>query len=450
MRNRIFNISEVININIKDEIESLVFRPLEIETIKYFSEYKAVRIYDFKSENFNYTACIKKDQKIKNLFYNNTTGEYVLCININYSKKTKAAFDSVYGSFQKRGYGKFPYNIDRNYEAIKELKFVTKVSDKMIAKKTDKYTRPLNYTFGIEFETSSGYIPESDCFLAGLIPLKDGSISGIEYGTIVLNKNKVALLKKQLILLSKYTNFSTDCSTHIHFGGYPLIDSYIYSLYYVCCVFQQYILKNKLFPKYCFQTHQYKSTGKDYTKTLPLFSSFSNFMEYLNGGNEVDYKNGLFNTPNEYDPAGERKWQIASRYHWVNFVNQCFYDKIKTIEFRIMGPTNSFNKLFGYLLIFNAILLFSEKIAKDAEIIEKKLSFEQKIKIVFDAFFENLQEKDFLVEVMSAVNYPSSVIAEVEKFIKLTRESVQMQEILGDYYGCINNDDLYEKTNLWV
>lgn len=450
MTNRIFNISEIININIKDGIESLVFRPLEIESIAYFSEYKTVRIYNFAYEEFNRTACIKKDKKIKNLFYNNTTGEYILCININYSKKTKADFDSIYGSFQKRGSGRFPYNINKNYEAIKELKFVTKVSDKMIAKKTNKYTRLLNYTFGIEFETSSGYIPESECFLAGLIPLKDGSISGIEYGTVVLNKNKIALLKKQLLLLSKYTNFNTDCSTHIHFGGYPLIDSYIYSLYCVCYVFQQYILNKKLFPKYCFQTHKYKSTEKDYTKPLLSFNSFSKFMEYLNGGNEVNYKNGLFNTPNEYDPPGKRKWQIASRYHWVNFVNQCFYDKIKTIEFRIMGPTNSFNKLFGYLLIFNAILLFSEKIAKDAEIIEKNLPFEQKIRIVFDSFFENLQGKDFLVEVMSAVNYPSSVIAEIEKFIKLTRESIQMQEILGDYYGCINNDDLYEKTNLWV
>ena len=74
MRNRIFNISEIININIKDEIESLVFRPLEIEMIEYFSKYKTVRIYDFKSENFNYTACIKKDKKIKNLFYNNLLG----------------------------------------------------------------------------------------------------------------------------------------------------------------------------------------------------------------------------------------------------------------------------------------------------------------------------------------------------------------------------------------
>lgn len=450
MRNRIFNIPEIVNINIKDEIESLIFKPLEIESIKYFSEYKTVRIYDFKSENFDYTACIKKDKKIKNLFYNNKTGEYVLCINTNYSKKTKADFDSTYGSFQKRGCGRFPYNIDKNYEAIKELKFVTKISDKTIAKKTNRYIRPLNYTFGIEFETSSGYIPESECFLAGLIPLKDGSISGIEYGTIVLNKNKMALLKKQLLLLSKYTNFSTDCSTHIHFGGYPLIDSYIYSLYCVCYIFQQYILDNKLFPKYCFQTHQYKSTGKDYTKMLPPFSSFSEFMEYLNGGDEVNYKNGFFDTPNGYDPSGKRKWQIASRYHWVNFVNQCFYDKIKTIEFRIMGPTNSFNKLFGYLLIFNAILLFSEKIAKDAEKIEENLPFEQKIRITLDSFFENLQGKDFLFVIMSAVNYPLSVIDEIEEFIKLTKKSIQMQEILGDYYGCINNDDLYEKTNLWV
>ena len=49
----------------------------------------------------------------------------------------------------------------------------------------------LPYTFGIEFETAGGFLPQHRLYELGLIPLRDGSITGIEFATVVLKGNTV-------------------------------------------------------------------------------------------------------------------------------------------------------------------------------------------------------------------------------------------------------------------
>jgi hypothetical protein len=57
----------------------------------------------------------------------------------------------------------------------------------------------------------------------GLIPLRDGSITGIEFSTVVLQGNEgLNLLKQQVEALNANTIFDKDCSLHIHFGGLNL------------------------------------------------------------------------------------------------------------------------------------------------------------------------------------------------------------------------------------
>ena len=49
---------------------------------------------------------------------------------------------------------------------------------------------------------SKGYVPENKCFENGLIPLRDGSITGLEYSTVVLEGkqgiNTLNYLKKNI------------------------------------------------------------------------------------------------------------------------------------------------------------------------------------------------------------------------------------------------------------
>ena len=117
-----------------------------------------------------------------------------------------------------KGNGNFPYSIERRYEACESFNIFEGAQKVIDPNKEYILSHFLNFTFGLEFETSQGYVPEDICFRDGLIPLRDGSISGIEYSTVVLSRNEgLALLEQQVESLKKYTDFNKDCSIHIHF-----------------------------------------------------------------------------------------------------------------------------------------------------------------------------------------------------------------------------------------
>jgi hypothetical protein len=79
----------------------------------------------------------------------------------------------------------FPYNLDRNMYNMKfeEHLFAGKqiVSNNI----NFKYIKEFPYTFGLEFETAGGFIPQHQLYELGLIPLRDGSIKGIEFTSYV-------------------------------------------------------------------------------------------------------------------------------------------------------------------------------------------------------------------------------------------------------------------------
>jgi len=74
-------------------------------------------------------------------------------------------------------------------------------------------------TMGVEIEVASGSYPENDLLDDGLLPLKDGSIPGHEYASVVLKNNFVEWFDKVFSKLSKYTRTNQNCSLHLHIGG---------------------------------------------------------------------------------------------------------------------------------------------------------------------------------------------------------------------------------------
>ena len=162
------------------------------------------------------------------------------------------------------------------------------------------------------------------------------------------------MIKQQIETLQEYTYFDKNCSLHVHFGGFPLTEEYIFNVYRIC-----YGLQNQLAcitPKYTFKSSAYKATRKDYCKALPFFTSFDEFYEYMAG---IPYF-GSLDQPHPNDLIKERKWNINQRYYFVNFINAICYKSHKTIEFRFIRPTYNINKIFFWLYIFNAILLAAE------------------------------------------------------------------------------------------
>lgn len=205
------------------------------------------------------------------------------------------------------GFGDFPYTFARRYEAIESFKLFN--NQQKIAKDADyKLGKRLKYTFGLEFETSMGYIPEKVCFRDGLIPLRDGSITGLEYSTVVMEGNGgLNLLSQQLETLKKYTNYNKECSLHIHFGGFPMDPDKIYNLYLLCKKLEDEI--QHYTPEYTFYTANYKNSGKDYCKKLDSYGSFDRMYESLVGRRFY----GDFTQPHPNDIAREAKWRIPTR-----------------------------------------------------------------------------------------------------------------------------------------
>lgn len=215
------------------------------------------------------------------------------------------------------------------------------------------------YSFGIEYETSSGVIPENECYTAGLIPLRDGSISGIEYTSVpMLGVDGINKIFYQTKLLNEYCTIDKECSLHIHLGNFPLNEVKITKLWNLAYRIQDDL--SRMFHKYVFQTSAYKESGKDYCNRLPsIVSDFEDLYSYLST-TSMRYEKGNFFEKHPRNPNFDHKWDNNRRYFWFNLINLLFDNKGKTVEFRLHGPTFNPGKIINWLLIIAAILKFAE------------------------------------------------------------------------------------------
>ena len=282
----------------------------------------------------------------EDVFYSNYQGCYKL--------KSEYSETSILKETLIFGQGGFPYTFSRRYEAVESFDIFSG-KQSVIKEKSYPISKVLKYTIGLEFETAAGYIPENLCFRDGLIPLRDGSISGLEYSTVVLKGDRgLSLLEQQLSTLKKYTEFNKECSLHIHFGNFPLDPMKVWNLYQICLGLQNQI--RSLVPAYTFKSSEYKANRKDYCNLLPAYRNFDELYQSLVGRRFL----GSFEQPHPNDIRREAKWRIPTRYYWVNFINLLCYRVNKTVEFRLLRPSYNFKKIQVWLYILNAILLYAE------------------------------------------------------------------------------------------
>ena len=322
------------------------------------------------------------------------------------------------------GHDRYPYLITREYEAVRhldEFKGAEVVDDKRII--DDRIiTSQIKYTFGLEFETSMGFIPEELCFKNGLVPLRDGSISGTEYSTIVLSNKHGAvfgteLLQQQLLLLRERCYFNKECALHIHMGGFPVEPKAIYILHIIEKKLEDSLYEGIL-PRLSFQTSRYKKNGKDYCMRLPDFYSFNDLFKYYTAMNYM----GSLSQPHPSDTAREQKWRIATRYFGLNLINMLCYSGPKTVEFRFLRPTFNYRKIRLWLLIFNAILQFSERLYRaygnlsDAEIYKLINRSDVSLITILSIYDDKLRDK---------------ILSDCHRLTKV----VEMQQINDDFCG---------------
>lgn len=232
-------------------------------------------------------------------------------------------------------------------------------------------------TYGFEFETSEGLIPSKFLYEIGLIPLRDGSISGLEYATIPYSGlTGISNLNKACEYLEMFTEKDDKCSLHIHIGGLDrTIDTILAFLKLVVFTQDEYYKMFPLYKKYHFG-YKNKSYAEPYPEHIKLLLSqplktseerlatFDKIFTYLSQGRSFKEYGYDLNNVNVHpaDPEGTHKWQIRERYKIVNIIPLIFGNK-KTVEFRIHTPTFDFQKLFLYLASIDSLVVVANKMA---------------------------------------------------------------------------------------
>lgn len=232
---------------------------------------------------------------------------------------------------------------------------------------SDAYKYLDNYTFGVEFETERGAIPERFLKPNGLIACRDGSIAGFEYTTIPLfGETGIQAIKRNCELLTKYCSCSPNESLHIHIGNYPKTVKAIAALFRLGLLLEKEIYA--MFPYFYMDTAQFKR--KSYCGPLPGLGMgctdasdiFSNLYYYLSNGNSFG---GRFPTgAHPMDRSGQHKWEVSPRYIWMNTIPLIWGNR-GTVEFRCHTPTLNGQKVINWLFIVVAILKYAKKHMKD-------------------------------------------------------------------------------------
>lgn len=232
-------------------------------------------------------------------------------------------------------------------------------------------------TFGLEFETIAGYLPPRITNKLGLIPLRDGSIPGIEYVTIPLSGSKgLQTIEDTVKELKKRTKYDYKCSLHLHLGNIPRTKEFILAFFKLTLFIQDELFS--MFPIY--KKYNLGIKNKNYSKPYSTFNFLSKIDNVIDSSNIDKNFSVLFdylaNQPKGYfrqgfnynldavkvhpqDQNSSQKWNITNRYYFHNFIPLIFGNK-QTIEFRIHTPTYDMHKIFMFLALNSILVNFTK------------------------------------------------------------------------------------------
>lgn len=278
-----------------------------------------------------------------------------------------------------KSYGELTqYGVEDNKDKFEETVRIYNEQSVSYSKEVKRYARFLEgRTFGIEYETKQGFVPQRILSRCGLIPLRDGSLhGGVELTSIPLEGAKgLQITSTTCNELSKRCSVDKDCSLHIHFGTLKENRLFTVALYQLGRRIQEEMLQ--MFPYY--KTDHTGIKEKNYcqklrpltTKLLPKKTdkeSFGKYIDYyytrimtfLLEGSAPDRN---YNHDNAAHPV-QQKWNRTSRYYWMNFLPLLLSPR-RTVEFRLHQGTLSPIKTINWLFMCNAILSYANAHAKD-------------------------------------------------------------------------------------
>jgi hypothetical protein len=240
-----------------------------------------------------------------------------------------------------------------------------------------------NLSFGVEFETSTGKLHQTFLPPTGLIPLIDGSLSSrdlYEYTTIPL-EGEIGLttLKAACRTLTNFCDIDSNCALHVHLGNLPKEKLFIISIWHLFERIQSELFE--IVPEYKRNEVGIMGKNKNYSaqirsmgiqkntifqhqnednKNAEIDLYYDEIFKFISGGQK--YSEAYSHAKRE---AGEiptpwrRQWECPTRYYAMNLVNY-FFKRSGTVEFRMHGPTLSFDKTATWLFICAAIVRYAK------------------------------------------------------------------------------------------
>lgn len=324
------------------------------------------------------------------------------------------------------------YNLLFDYRCDSLLEIFTNSFQKFFKGRDIKfsfYKQLPNITFGIEYETNNGRIPEDLIFQNGLIPVRDGSLRNeegtqpYEYATVILSgKTGFEAINMHSELLNKYCVNHYLNSLHVHIGNIPLTKEYIYSLYLVGQAIEDEVYE--MFPQAMKKTSTFKK--RDYCspltklqfKTNDVEGNFNHLYQYLAMDANSKFEGYQAKHPRDRDLRS--KWNIETRYTWMNFVPLLFGNN-KTCEFRIHTSTFNDDKIINWIFLISAICEFANRNQERISELDK---------------MERITLNDIIYEIYGDKNDPLSSF--LSAYVEYRKKLMESHSISGDTVGSMD------------
>lgn len=270
----------------------------------------------------------------------------------------------------------------RQANAIKKLSKYPNLKDQLkygIKSTSYTVTEGKRYTFGLEIETSNGYLPEYldkslnyEAVHDGSLRDENGNVMGGEYVTGVLVGDSGFLqLKKLCNELAKRCQVNHRCGVHVHIGGVNFNKEFIVHLYKLCLDIQNDLYKmlpvSRRNNEYCRPLNNFHFGGLTMYKDsmeydINIDNMYQTIRNYVAHVDRIDPSR--INKKNQH-PLGNKCGynHTAPRYCWLNLVPAMFDTRgngIYTIEIRSHSATLSYTKIKNWVLICMAIMWFAE------------------------------------------------------------------------------------------
>lgn len=240
-------------------------------------------------------------------------------------------------------------------------------------------TFQMRYTFGVEIECVTSYLPTNLSKAFNVSCVRDGSIGGSrtqggpEYVTGIL-KGDAGLLQLQKLVnfLSPRSSIDRTCGIHAHVGGFEVSKKFALAIHKLGILVQNDLLQmlpvSRRNNEYCRPMKDIGVVLPDLTKlgsNVLLDQEFDKLVDYIGCVDKRrDVKVGSLNKRTQH-PMGKKCGYNHStpRYEWINFVPLLFDDKgvqSYTIEFRPHSASLNYEKIKNWVLICMCLVKFAE------------------------------------------------------------------------------------------